>query len=96
MFVAVALDLGSEDHRAKVISALTEYGFKKLHENLFESLTINDVGLMRLKRELDRLTDSYDSLRFYQYPMDNTLVISVLKEKKWRKIIVSSGKRQSP
>jgi len=75
---------------------LVEYGFKKVHEGLYESLTINDSGLLRLKRELDRLTDSYDSLRFYQYPMEDTLVISVLKEKKWRKTVVSTNKRERP
>jgi CRISPR-associated protein Cas2 len=96
MFVAVACDLGSKDHQEKVHSSLVEYGFKKVHEGLYESFTINDQGLLRLKRELDRLTDSYDSLRFYQYPMEDTLVISVLKEKKWRKTVVSTGKRQHP
>jgi CRISPR-associated protein Cas2 len=94
MFVAVAYELGSEDHQKRVHSSLVEYGFKKIHEGLYESLTINDNGLLRLKRELDRLTDSYDSLRFYQYPMENTLVISELKEKKWRKTVVSTAKRE--
>ena len=96
MFVAVACDLGSEDHQRKVYASLVEYGFKKVHEGLYESLTINDNGLLRLKRELDRLTDSYDSLRFYQYPMENTLVISELKEKKWRKTVVSTNRRERP
>ena len=75
---------------------MVEYGFQKVHEGLYESLTINEIGLLRLKRELDRLTDSYDSLRFYQYPMENTLVISVLKEKKWRKTVVSTSRRERP
>ncbi|MBN2553384.1 MAG: CRISPR-associated protein Cas2 [Spirochaetales bacterium] len=92
MFVAVACDLGSRDHQDRVYSSLVEYGFKKVHEGLYESFTINDQGLLRLKKELDRQTDSYDSLRFYQYPMENTLVISVLKEKKWRKTVVSTGR----
>jgi CRISPR-associated protein Cas2 len=96
MFVAVACDLGSEDHQRRVYSSLVEYGFQKVHEGLYESLTINENGLLRLKRELDRLTDSYDSLRFYQYPMENTLVISVLKEKKWRKTVVSTNRRERP
>lgn len=96
MFVAVACDLGSEDHQRRVHSSLVEYGFKKVHEGLYESLRINDNGLLRLKRELDRLTDSYDSLRFYQYPMDGTLVISELKEKKWRKTVVSTNRREHP
>ena len=96
MFVAVAFDLCSEDHLKRVQSNLVEYGFKKVHEGLYESLTINDNGLLRLKRELDRMTDSYDSLRFYQYPMENTLVISELKEKKWRKTVVSTARREHP
>jgi CRISPR-associated protein Cas2 len=96
MFVAVACDLGGEDHRQRVHSSLVEYGFKKVHEGLYESLTINDNGLLRLKRELDRLTDSYDSLRFYQYPMESTLVISELREKKWRKTVVNTARRERP
>ena len=96
MFVAVACDLGSKDHQDRVYSSLVEYGFKKVHEGLYESFTINDQGLLRLKKELDRLTDSYDSLRFYQYPMEDTLVISVLKEKKWRKTVVSTGRGRQP
>ena len=94
MFVAVACDLGSEDQRGAVHSCLLQYGFKKVQEGLYESLTIGDHSLLRMKRELDRLTDSYDSLRFYQYPMENTLVISELKEKKWRKTVVSTAKRE--
>ena len=96
MFVAVACDLGSKDHQDRVYSSLVEYGFKKVHEGLYESFTINDQGLLRLKKELDRLTDSYDGLRFYQYPMEDTLVISVLKEKKWRKTVVSTGRGRQP
>jgi hypothetical protein len=42
------------------------------------------------------MTDSYDSQRFYQYPMEDTLVVSILKEKKWRKTVVSSGTRERP
>ena len=91
MFVAVSCDLGSENHRDRVHSTLQEYGFKKVHEGLYESLRINEQGLLRLKRELDRLTDSYDCLSFYQYPMENTLVISVLKGKKWRKTVVNTS-----
>ena len=96
MFVAVACDLGSDNHRDRVHSTFQEYGFKKMHEDLYESLTINEQALLRMKRELDRLTDSYDCLRFYQYPMENTLVISVLKEKKWRKTVVSTSRGAGP
>ncbi len=92
MFVAVNCDLGSEEHRDRVHATLVQYGFQRVHGSLYESLTINDKGLLRLKRDLDRLLDSYDALRFYQYPMENTLVISSLKEKKWRKTVVNTLK----
>ena len=35
--------------------------------------------------DLDRATDSYDRVRFYQYPFDDTLVITDLETKKWRR-----------
>jgi CRISPR-associated protein Cas2 len=89
MFVAVSCDLGNLDHRARVHDLLLQYGFKKLQENLFESAAIAERALLRLKKELDGLTDSYDSLRFYQYPLEDTLIVSSLKEKKWRKLVLT-------
>ena len=88
MFAAIACDLGNEDQKQKVNHLLLQYGFAKVLENVYESTTINETQLLRLKRELDTLTDSYDNLRFYQYPLKNTLIITSLKEKKWRKLVV--------
>ncbi len=93
MFAAVASDLGSPDHRSSVHQLLLQYGFKKMQENLFESTTISDAQLQRLKKELDRLTDSYDTLRIYQYPVEDTLVISSLKEKRWRRMVLTTAGR---
>jgi len=89
MFVAVACDLGNSDHRSSVHNTLLQYGFKKLQENLYESASASERALLRLKKELDGLTDSYDSLRFYQYPVEGTLIVSSLKEKKWRKLVLT-------
>jgi CRISPR-associated protein Cas2 len=89
MFVAVSCDLGNPDHRTRVYDLLLQYGFKKLQENLFESAAITERALLRLKKELDGLTDFYDSLRFYQYPLEDTLIVSSLKEKKWRKLVLT-------
>ena len=88
MLVAIACDLGSEDHRQKIHNLLLPYGFSRLLAGLYESATITGTQLVRLKRELDKQTDSYDTLRIYQYPLDDTLVITSLKEKKWRKLTV--------
>jgi len=88
MFVAVVCDLGSKDANHPIHRLLVQYGLKKVLENLYESAAMGEGQLLRLKRELDQQTDSYDMMRFYQYPMDNTLVISSLKEKKWRKLTI--------
>jgi CRISPR-associated protein Cas2 len=89
MFVAVACDLANEDRLGSVGNLLQQYGFRKLQQNLYESATISEQSLSRLKKELDGLTDSYDSLRFYQYPLQETLVVSSLKEKRWRKLVLT-------
>ncbi len=89
MFVAVACDLGNEDRVGSVENLLLQYGFRKLQQNLYETAVISEQHLVRLKKELDGLTDSYDSLRFYQYPLEDTLVVSSLKEKKWRKLVLT-------
>ena len=95
MFVAIACDLGSEDHRESVHRLLLQYGLKRVQDGAYESVTINAEALLRLKKELDRLTDAYDSLRIYQFPMEGGLVVTSLKDKKWRKTVVSSGNRGS-
>jgi CRISPR-associated protein Cas2 len=89
MFVAVACDLGNEDRVGSVGNLLLQYGFRKLQRNLYESAVISEQNLQRLKKELDGLTDSYDSLRIYQYPLEDTLVVSSLKEKRWRKLVLT-------
>jgi CRISPR-associated protein Cas2 len=89
MFVAVACDLGNEDRVGSVENLLLQYGFRKLQQSLYESAVISEQHLVRLKKELDGLTDSYDSLRIYQYPLEGTLVVSSLKEKKWRKLVLT-------
>jgi CRISPR-associated protein Cas2 len=88
MFVAVCCDLSSSDHDKQVAALLKQYGFAKAQERVYEHTSINEEYVKRLKRDIDRLTDSYDNVRIYQYPLENTLQISTLKDKKWRKLIV--------
>jgi CRISPR-associated protein Cas2 len=88
MFVAVNCDLGSEDSRIKVSDLLRQYGFRKVQTGVFESATINEKNLARMKLELDKVTDSYDLLRFYQYPVDETLIITSLESKRWKRLVV--------
>jgi CRISPR-associated protein Cas2 len=88
MFVAIACDFGNDDHKRTIHQLLLQYGFKREVENVYESVSITESQLLKLKRELDGKTDAYDSFRFYQYPLKNTMVLSTLKEKKWRKLVM--------
>ncbi len=88
MFVAVACEFASDDHRKSGHDLLGQYGFRKVLRDAYESTALSETALGRLKRDLDRIADSYDSIRLYQYPVEGTLAITVLKEKKWRRLIV--------
>jgi CRISPR/Cas system-associated endoribonuclease Cas2 len=90
MFVAVACEFANDDHRKAGHDLLVQYGLRKVLKDAFESATLSENALNRLKRDLDRIADSYDSLRFYQYPVDGTFAITILKEKKWRRLIVKA------
>ena len=90
MFVAVACEFASDDHRRSGHDLLGQYGFKKVLRDGFESTALSEASLSRLKRDLDRITDSYDNIRLYQYPVEGTLAITVLREKKWRRLIVKA------
>lgn len=90
MFVAIACELASEAHNLDVVALLKQYGFNQVFENLFESVSIKPELLSRLKRDIDRRTDSYDKVKMYQYPLDGVLVVTSLVNKRWRKTIFPS------
>jgi CRISPR-associated protein Cas2 len=88
MFVSAACDYGNEDSRIKVDQLLLQYGFRKVQKNLYETTSLSEKNLARLKLEVDKLTDFYDTLRLYQYPMEDTLVITSLEGKKWKRSVL--------
>ena len=88
MFVSAACDYGNDDSRIKVDQLLLQYGFRKVQKNLYESTSLSEKNLARLKLEVDRLSDFYDTLRLYQFPMENTLVITSLEGKKWKRSVL--------
>ena len=88
MFVSVVCDIGSEDNKNAVVEILKMYGFGQTIENVFESTKIKEESLLRLKRDIDKKTDYYDKILFYQYPMEETFVITFLTQKKWKKLVV--------
>ena len=91
MYVAVALDSGSHDRARELADLLAQYGFKMVQRGLWESATISPDTLNRIKRDVDKATDGYDRLRFFQFPMEGTLVLSSLREKKWRRMVAKGA-----
>ncbi len=90
MFVSVVCDIADGGHRDQVFDYLRRYGFKSVIENTFESTSISEKALQRLKWDIDKSTDFYDKIRFYQYPFEGTMVISFLNEKKWKKSVIKT------
>lgn len=88
MFVAVSFELSNEDSIQELENLLGLYGFLEIHSSLWETTKIKDKYLSRLKRDIDRRTDYYDTVRLYQYPLDGELVLTSLRYKRWTRVVV--------
>jgi CRISPR-associated protein Cas2 len=86
MFVSVALDPGSQGRGKELADLLAQYGFQEVQRGLWESALVTPQALVRLKTDLDRATDAFDRLRIFQFPVNGTLELSTLKDKKWRRM----------
>ena len=82
------IDPGGEESAVHLSELLTFHGFERVQRACWESSTVNEKQLIDLKREIDRVTDYYDVIRIYQYPVKGLLAISTLVKKKWRKILI--------
>jgi CRISPR-associated protein Cas2 len=95
MFVSIALDPGSEGRAKELADLLGQYGFEKIQRGLWESAFVSPETLIRLKKDLDRATDAFDRLRIFQFPMEGTLALTSLKEKKWRRMMAKGVDAQT-
>ena len=91
MFVSVAVDAASEGRAKELADLLAQYGFQRMQRGLWESATVSTGTLTRLKRDLDKATDGFDKLRLFQFPMEGTLVLSSLRDKKWRRTVARNA-----
>jgi CRISPR-associated protein Cas2 len=91
MFVSIAIDPGSKERAQELADLLAQYGFQMVQRGLWESANVTTDTLNRIKRDLDRATDGHDRLRFFQFPMEGTLVLTSLKEKKWRRLVAKDS-----
>ena len=85
MFVSVMIDPGSLDSGKLLVDILTRYGFSKIQRSCWENMKVREDELSNLKKDLDRVTDYYDRIRLYQFPVNGLFVITEMKQKKPRK-----------
>ncbi len=88
MFVSVVIDPGGKESAASLAEVLTSNGFERVQRACWESVTINEDGLASLKQDIDRVTDYYDVVRLYQFPIQDVFAITTLYRKKWRRVLV--------
>lgn len=93
MFVSVIVESGGIDSAKALLNILQMSGFKKIQRSCWENMNVTEQQLADLKKDMDRVTDYYDKVRLYQYPVNGMFVITELKQKKWRKAQFTSSAR---
>ncbi|HAK68990.1 MAG TPA: CRISPR-associated protein Cas2 [Treponema sp.] len=91
MFVSIIIDPGSIDSARAVMGLLNNTGFRQIQRSCWENPKITENDLAGLKKDIDRVTDYYDVVRIYQFPLNGMFVITELKEKKWRRCQLSAA-----
>lgn len=94
MFVSVVLDPGGLDSARALASILSRYSFRKVQRAVWESMQIGDQQLASLKREIDSVTDYYDTIRMYQFPVEGRFAITELSHKKWQRCVMSAQNKK--
>ncbi len=89
MFIAISVDLVTDDSQIKADRVMKEYGLKKIQKNLYESFEFPSKSLGNLKKDLTDCLDMDDLLRLYQYPLENSFKISYIENKKWKRLSIS-------
>lgn len=96
MFVSVIVEPGGLDSAKSLAEILAHKGFTKIQKACWENSRVSDSDLAALKTEIDRVTDYYDKIRLYQFPIDNAFVITELDKKKWRRCALKAPSAPAP
>ena len=88
MFVSVVLDPSSMDTARSLSSVLTHFGFMKIQRACWEHTALTLDSFNSLRKEIDRVTDYYDTIRIYQYPLEGKMAVTELAKKKWKRCLL--------
>ena len=94
MFVSVVIDPGSIDSAQSLVNLLIHSGFEKRLKSCWENIHITEKDLGILKKNIDSMTDYYDKVRIYQFPLEGMFVITELNNKKWKKCKINAVPRK--
>ncbi|MBQ9238380.1 MAG: CRISPR-associated protein Cas2 [Treponema sp.] len=94
MFVSVILDPGSTDTAHELARLMLKYGFKKVQAACWEQYALSEKQLAELKRAIDRATNYYDTVRIYQFPVNDMFAVTEMRQKKWRRGLFRSAVRK--
>lgn len=94
MFVSAVLDPDSVDSARALANILAMYGFTKIQRACWENPVLPEKQLILLKKDIDRVTDFYDSVRLYQYPVQGMLAVTHLHKKKWKRCLLRTEKNE--
>lgn len=95
MFVAVVVDPGGNESSRNLQQVLASYGFERVQRACWESPVMSETELQKLKQDIDRVTDYYDVVRMYQFPVDDVFAVTTMYKKKWRRIVVRPPAKRS-
>ncbi len=95
MFVSVVLDPSSMDSAKALASVLIHFRFKKVQRACWEHSSLSKESLVLLKKEIDRVTDYYDIVRLYQYPVQECLCLTELAKKRWKRCLLKGTQLRS-
>ncbi|MCH5295235.1 MAG: CRISPR-associated protein Cas2 [Treponema sp.] len=85
MFVSVIVEPAGLESAQSLTNLLTQSGFTKIQKGCWECMKVSESGLAQLKSNIDRVTDYYDRIRIYQFPVGGMFVITELSQKRWRR-----------
>lgn len=88
MFVSAVIDPGGIDSARALTQILTQYGFQKVQRACWENGNMSERDINDLKKDIDRVTDYYDSIRMYQYPVQGMLAITEMMKKQWKRSLL--------
>ena len=82
MFVSVVVDPGGNESSRNLQEVLAAHGFERVQRACWESPVVSENELQKIKQDIDSVTDYYDVVRMYQFPVDGVFAVTTMYKKK--------------